>query len=223
MKQSLNLFLMAFLIVTLPGCWWRKKASCKSHCTNKVTTVNMPLGANRSVVADNESISGFFETEGDSFDMLDQNGINEAAVVAVNDTAIQDDFAWINTGVSENSELKAVHFDFDDSSLRADQKPVVVYDAKMVEKTIATAPSTTIVVEGHACHSAGSRTYNLAKSEARAKAVAKELVAQGVEAEHIKTVGRGAEMPAIVHGKRVEGNRQQQWPNRRVELHAVNA
>lgn len=223
MKQSLNLLLMAFLMITLPSCGWRKKATCKNRCATRGATVNMPLSSDRSVVTGNESVNGFFETDGEDFALLDQEGIQNASqVVASTDShGIKDDFAWISAG--QTSDFKSVYFDFDDSAVRADQQPLVVVDAKTAEKTLAVEPAKTIVVEGHACHSAGSRTYNIALSEKRAKAVAKELVAQGVNAENIKTVGRGSEMPALVNGKQVGGSRQQQWANRRVELHAVNA
>ena len=54
----------------------------------------------------------------------------------------------------------------------------------------------TIVIEGHSCHSAGSKTYNMVLSERRAKAVSDRLVAAGIPADKIKIVSRGQECPA---------------------------
>ena len=79
----------------------------------------------------------------------------------------------------------------------------------------------TIIIEGHACHSSGSSVYNLALSEKRAKAIADWFTSQSVPENNIKIVGRGFESPAIVSGKTIEGDKQQQWPNRRVEVHVL--
>ena len=80
---------------------------------------------------------------------------------------------------------------------------------------------TVLVIDGHACHSAGSRAYNLALSERRAKVLADLMIEAGIPADCVKIVGRGDEMAALVNGKPVDGDREQQWPNRRDEIHVV--
>ena len=79
-----------------------------------------------------------------------------------------------------------------------------------------------MVIEGHSCHSAGSAVYNLALSEKRAKALADRLVAGGVPSQNIKVVGRGQEVPAVVEGKAVTGDRKEQAPNRRDEVRVIH-
>ena len=76
----------------------------------------------------------------------------------------------------------------------------------------------TIVIEGHACHSAGSAIYNLALSEKRARHVAQKFAEAGIDSCNIKIAPRGQEMPIVK-----EGNRKQQAPNRRVEIFAIDS
>ena len=78
-----------------------------------------------------------------------------------------------------------------------------------------------IVVEGHT-DKFGTPHYNDVLSTNRAKSVERELVQRGIGTEKIKIVGRGQEMPAMINGKEVSGSRQEQWPNRRVEIHLIN-
>ena len=75
-----------------------------------------------------------------------------------------------------------------------------------------------IVIEGHACHSAGSRAYNMALSERRARFAASRFSEAGISSTDIKIAPRGQEMP-IVKG----GGRQEQAPNRRVEIFAIDS
>jgi len=63
----------------------------------------------------------------------------------------------------------------------------------------------TVIIEGHACHSAGSAIYNLALSENAAKVLADRLVDAGISRGQIKIVGRGNQFPAIKDGKPVTG------------------
>ena len=76
--------------------------------------------------------------------------------------------------------------------------------------------NTQFVVEGHACHSAGSKKYNLALSDRRAAEYGKQLVKVGVPKEALFLVGRGEEMPIVF-----VGNAQEQAPNRRVEVYPI--
>lgn len=110
--------------------------------------------------------------------------------------------------------LKAIYFDFDQYTIRADQKSQLAHDLAIVKDL--TSKGKTVIIEGHACNSAGSAVYNIMLSEKRAKSIANYLVKNGVKKSMIKTVGRGCEMP-IVPG----GSREQQAPNRRVETYIL--
>lgn len=69
-----------------------------------------------------------------------------------------------------------------------------------------------LVLEGHA-DERGTREYNMALGERRAKAVARYLAVQGAAPSQIETVSYGEERPAVV------GHNEESWgKNRRVEL-----
>ena len=69
-----------------------------------------------------------------------------------------------------------------------------------------------MTLEGHA-DERGSREYNLALGERRAKAIANYLILQGIDRSRIETVSYGEERPAAL------GSDEESWSrNRRVEL-----
>ncbi len=114
--------------------------------------------------------------------------------------------------------IKNIYFEFNKykiDDLRPDQRPVLQHDVAIV-KSLA-GKGYKISVEGHACNSAGSTEYNMMLSEDRARTVADYLKRHGVKGE-ISTVGHGSE-----HRLVESGNREQQAPNRRVEIYAYPA
>lgn len=78
-------------------------------------------------------------------------------------------------------------------------------------------PAATVTVEGYADRR-GSSARNRQLSEARAEAVKNSLVAEGVEASRIKTLGHGAANPT--HGETVD---EGFWLSRRVTLEVTGA
>jgi OmpA-OmpF porin, OOP family len=78
------------------------------------------------------------------------------------------------------------------------------------------SPDRSVAIEGHT-DSMGSDAYNLSLSENRANSVKAALVAKGVRAERIVTVGKGEGVP--VAGNDNSAGRQQ---NRRVEIIVSN-
>lgn len=111
--------------------------------------------------------------------------------------------------------LKNIFFEFNKyriADLRPDQRPVLGHDLEIV-KSLA-AKGYRISIEGHACNSAGSTEYNMMLSEDRARAVADYLKEHGIQGD-ISTVGHGSENRLVE-----SGSREQQAPNRRVEIYA---
>ncbi len=111
--------------------------------------------------------------------------------------------------------LKNVYFEFNKyriDDLRPDQRPVLQHDLDIV-KSLADK-GYRISIEGHACNSAGSTEYNMMLSEDRARMIAEYLKAHGVQSD-IATVGHGSEHRIVE-----SGTRDQQAPNRRVEIYA---
>lgn len=216
MKKSLHLLALA-LILSLPSCKKDKKGD-KSKTPQKMalgsgqfSPVNMPLADGEDVAPADESVKSFFDRDMDEF-----VAFSDADDMGLAQAGQQDEFSLINAGDAQKG-LEVVHFDFDKHNIRANEKEKVERNAQKVQQLLADGTGSTVVVEGHACASAGSRAYNLALSEKRAKECADYLKSSGVPAESIKTVGRGQEMLVVK-----SGSREEQAPNRRVELHVVS-
>ncbi|MBI2352847.1 OmpA family protein [Candidatus Dependentiae bacterium] len=125
-------------------------------------------------------------------------------------------FSWEQLAADESKqEFKRLFFLFDKYSLQPDQLKNLKYDIKQAKKMIEQGKM--IVIEGHACHSAGSAAYNLALSEKRARYVAKQFADAGIDSKNIKIAPRGQEMPL-----KKGGNREEQAVNRRVEIFAID-
>ena len=119
-----------------------------------------------------------------------------------------------NTVVIEDVEDEAdadigtiFYFDFDKSELRSDVRQQLAEQAALLENK-----SGVVRLEGHA-DERGTREYNMALGERRAKAVANYLASMGVPGSQIETVSYGEEKPAAL------GHDEDAWAlNRRVEL-----
>ncbi len=212
MQKQYVVVLLALLALT-PGCGGKKKKS-KHHKSPKsevFTEIDIP-------VANDTSIRSFFDDEVGEFSLADDTKDKTAPT----SLAQQDEFSWVEEPANKDQgQFKIVYFNFDDYTLRQDQEAALAYDIEQVKKVVAERADSehpTIVIDGHACHSAGSHVYNLALSEKRAKVLADRFIAAGVPSECVKIVGRGMEVPALVDGKPVDGDREQQWPNRRDEI-----
>lgn len=207
-KKQFALFL--FGIAFLSGCGKKNKNKMMAK-GDSFSQVNIPMAGDQVANAD-DSVRSFFDQDIKEFVAMDGENSTEAGSV--------NDFAWVDAN-EKDSIFKTVYFDFDKHGIRADQKETVSYDVNQSKKTLTESQKnnqkTTVVIEGHACHSAGSSAYNLALSEKRAKAVANQLTASGLSKQNVKVVGRGQDVPVC------DGSREQQWKNRRVEFHVVQS
>ena len=101
-----------------------------------------------------------------------------------------------------------IYFDYDQDTLRED----ALSDLLKVSRLMKDNPKYTLLVEGHA-DERGTREYNLALSERRAKAVENFLSASGVSSFNVEVVGYGEEKPVD------NGSNESAWSqNRRAEL-----
>jgi len=101
-----------------------------------------------------------------------------------------------------------IYFDYDQDTLRED----ALSDLLKVSRLMKDNPKYTLLVEGHA-DERGTREYNLALSERRAKAVEGFLSASGVSSFNVEVVGYGEEKPVD------NGSNESAWSqNRRAEL-----
>ncbi len=99
------------------------------------------------------------------------------------------------------------YFDFDQSTLSPETRAAL--DA---QATVLRNQRGAVRLEGHT-DERGSREYNLALGERRAKAIANYMILQGIDRNRIETVSYGEERPAAL------GQDEASWArNRRVEL-----
>jgi OOP family OmpA-OmpF porin len=87
--------------------------------------------------------------------------------------------------------LGPVHFDFDKSVLRPQEREILKKHVAWLTKE----KDATVLVEGH-CDEVGTTEYNLALGERRAAEVKKYLVNSGIAAARISTISFGEERPA---------------------------
>lgn len=185
MKKSLSLSLV--LLVLVAGCSKAKDKKEKKRKKQETKSMNIPLAQ--------AGEPKFFDDAADAFTLEE-----ERKIVAENSP-------WIEH--VDETGFKTIHFDFDKYAIRDDQKDLLHVDTAQAKHVVASGKR--VVVEGHACHSAGSKTYNLVLSQHRAEQVAKSL---GINDDELKVVGRGTEVPVAY------GTREQQAPNRRVEFYS---
>ncbi len=103
---------------------------------------------------------------------------------------------------------RVFYFDFNSSELSAEDRAALSYHARFLNEF----PNVTLVLEGHA-DERGSREYNLALGERRAKAIERILQLEGVVQSQVQVISFGEERPVAL------GHDDESWRlNRRVEL-----
>ena len=136
---------------------------------------------------------------------------NAATASSSTSTAISSGFDSANAveiPVEPVVQLENVfYFDYDQASLDGDVRASLDAQAATLRNS-----SDVIVLEGHA-DERGSREYNLALGERRAKAVADYLAIQGISRARIEVVSFGEERPVALRS-----NSEDYALNRRVEL-----
>jgi peptidoglycan-associated lipoprotein len=111
-------------------------------------------------------------------------------------------------GPVDRATQRRVHFEFDSASIDDVNRAIIAaHAAYLVDH--AGIP---VTLEGHA-DERGTREYNLALGERRAKAVAQMMQAMGVAADRISVTSYGEERPLAL------GHNESAWQlNRRVEI-----
>jgi peptidoglycan-associated lipoprotein len=117
-------------------------------------------------------------------------------------------------GAAETDPVRAallkrvVYFDFDSSDISADDEATLLAHARYIKGN----SSAKVTLAGHT-DERGTREYNMALGERRAKAVQSFFITNGVSSSQLDTVSYGKEMPAN------EGHTEAAWAeNRRVEI-----
>ena len=136
---------------------------------------------------------------------------NAATASSSTSTAVSsgvDSASAVEIAVEPVVQLENVfYFDYDQASLGSDVRASLDAQAAALRNS-----NVAIVLEGHA-DERGSREYNLALGERRAKAVADYLAIQGISRARIEVVSFGEERPVALRS-----NSEDYALNRRVEL-----
>ncbi len=88
--------------------------------------------------------------------------------------------------------IRTIYFDYDRANIRADSLLIVREHGRY----LSSSPQRLVRLEGHA-DERGTREYNLALGEARAKSVREVLLLEGAQEEQIEIVSFGEERPAV--------------------------
>lgn len=103
---------------------------------------------------------------------------------------------------------RVIYFDYDQAELRPEFLDIVAQHGRW----LAQNPASRVRLEGHT-DERGSREYNIALGERRAKSVSRMLQLQGVASAQLRTVSYGEELPVD------EGHDPEAWSkNRRVNI-----
>ena len=90
----------------------------------------------------------------------------------------------------ETSNLKDIHFNFDQYGLDSNSKEVLQQNAAYLKQN----PRTKIEIQGH-CDERGTNNYNIALGERRAHSTKRFLVSQGIDSSRINIISFGEEKP----------------------------
>ena len=114
----------------------------------------------------------------------------------------------LERSAAEAPAERVVYFDYDRAELRPEFLDVVARHGRW----LAQNPAGRVRLEGHT-DERGSREYNIALGERRAKTVSRMLQLQGVSSAQLRTVSYGEELPVD------EGHDPRAWSkNRRVNI-----
>jgi peptidoglycan-associated lipoprotein len=138
-------------------------------------------------------------------DMADVNAAADDDSSQVETAGLLDNALKVNNAdvaSTESDDIAAekqhtYYFDFDKSDLRAADKAAITADAHYLINHM----NLQVLIEGHT-DPRGSREYNIALGERRAKTIAALLMAEGVGSTRIKTISYGAEkLSALGHAE----------------------
>jgi peptidoglycan-associated lipoprotein len=151
------------------------------------------------VGVDGAATQGLSEGSGLNGELLPGGGLTDAEM-----NAMGPEFSDPNNLLSK----RTIYFSYDSSTIKPDFIPVIAAHTQYLLNN----PGRRVILEGHA-DERGSREYNIALGEQRAKAVYREIKKQGVSDMQLEVVSYGEEKPAV------PGMDEASWQlNRRVEI-----
>ncbi len=108
--------------------------------------------------------------------------------------------------VKSSVKLEAVYFDLNESNIRLEDTVILKKNAEILKQH----PDVKVTIEGHCCP-LGTSEYNIHLGLKRAEFVKNYLVKLGIDADRLKIISYGEEMP-------VTSDEKEYWKNRRCEF-----
>ena len=198
MNVHKKLSLVILLSLVLPGCLFKKdgvELDKKSKKSNGKSLAYSKGGKRDEGKFFDESVEAFVLEEDDG----------SGVTLSKFDAAEEMRLARADVSGAAKDSFEKIYFDFDKQNIRPDQEPTLAYD---VQRAKEVAPKAKIIVAGHSDSHFVSEAYNIAKSELRARAVAKEIEKAGVPRSKISVIGYGDKKPAVAVSGKEERNRR---------------
>lgn len=197
-------------VIGLSAAWI---AGCSTTATETDSSSVSEAEANK-VAAESTAANSTGSTGNAGDESFGANGSGDLSSVIVDGVAVTAEEAAAAKAAAASTKDMLVgvahvfYFDFDKSIVRPEAREALAKHAKY----LVANPDARVVLEGHA-DERGTREYNMALGERRAKAVSRYLTIQGVAAAQIESVSFGEEKPLEF------GHNKVAWQaNRRVEV-----
>lgn len=136
-----------------------------------------------------QEVTGAIAESGMMTEELDESLVG-AQVQPAEEPAMAAQRSAVDPAALVAARLQDIHFDFDKSVIRDQDKPTLMGNAQVLKAN----PNLRFTIEGH-CDERGTTAYNLALGERRADATRRYLVALGVAPSQLATVSYGEERP----------------------------
>ncbi len=155
-----KLFSTLVLCFLLSGCFTKKQ---KTH--TETIELSKPSMVNDYVACQSKDV---FDDDLEAFVLEEEFNPISADGKFKNNIDLEENNSSINQGQSASKYgMKTLYFDFDKYNIRPDQAQALQNDLQIVKNL--TSKGDIIVIEGHACNSAGSAAYNIILSEKEQK------------------------------------------------------
>lgn len=208
MRNSWVILLLTLLLAASVGCAKKQTVRGGNEAAGAAGTAGVGGAAGQGANGGSDAISSeTLKGEAGTKTARDgaaggKNGTGSSA--SDNRLAMAEAQAGVGATQEKASPFQDILFEFDQSSIRDDAKPILAGIAAYMSKNKVGM----LIIEGH-CDSRGTAEYNMALGERRAESAKKYLAALGVNTTALQTVSYGKEKPAV------QGETEEAWARNR--------
>lgn len=194
------------LLLVLPGCLFKQdgvevqKKSKKVSLTDKGKGI--PLGelSDKGKYYDDKVELYVLGEEDSDFDPSEEMKLARADIE-------QSELEWQKGADNNEHHFEPVYFGFDKHEIDEGQRTTVAFDIEQAKEALKKEDGA-LAIEGHSDSHFVSETYNIAKSEKRAHAIAAELENSGIDRSRIKVIGYGDKKKTVDSAGKEDKNRR---------------